>query len=69
MVLMDQYVGHTANADLANYNIDISFLVTDAAKMVFNTGAYCHTSKDVSEGGCLGNIEVEAIDIVITGTE
>ena len=69
MVLMDQYVGQTVNADLANYNIDISFLVTDAAKMVFNTGAYCHTSKDVSEGGCLGNIEVEAIDVVITGRE
>jgi len=59
MVLMDQYVGHTANADLANYNIDISFLVTDAAKMVFNTGSACHTSKDVAEGDCLGNIEVK----------
>jgi len=57
------------SVDLPNYNIDISFLVTDAAKMVFNTGEYCHTSKDVSEGGCLGNIEVEAIDVVITGRE
>jgi hypothetical protein len=37
--------------------------------MVFNTSSFCHTSKDVAEGGCLGNIEVEAIDIVITGTE
>ena len=26
-------------------------------------------SKTVAQGGCLGNIEVEAIDVVITGTE
>lgn len=53
-------------ADLANLVVDISFKVTDAAKLTFHedpvAGIYCATASTP----CVGNIEVNFIDILIS---
>jgi len=53
-------------ADLANLAVDISFKVTDAAKLTFYqnpaAGIYCATPNTP----CVGNIEVNFIDILIS---
>ncbi len=53
-------------ADLANLNVNISFMVTDAAKLTFyadpTAGTYCA----LANIPCVGNIEVNFLDVIVT---
>ena len=52
--------------DLANLNVNISFMVTDAAKLTFyqdpTAGTYCA----LADTPCAGNIEVNFLDVIVT---